>query len=170
MVTKVLAEGGEWALDRHSGRYNPWSGDCQGKKMQKTKLGNVPSSDDGRDNGRTVLTPAPRHHLWEALKTALPHHPSCSQILRSFEKVPTSGWGGHSRTKQDFSGPNIEWHTWKPEPCWNPFAICEEPGPQLRVLWGQNFRLCSGFCQLKTLKVVYTEICMSEFFPGRFSL
>ena len=93
------------------------------KENAKTKLGNAPSSDDGRDNVRTVLTPAPRHHLREALKTALPHHPSCSQILRSFEKVPASGWGGHSWTKQDFSGPNIEWHTWKTrallESCYN---------------------------------------------------
>lgn len=36
--TTVLAEGGEWALDRQSQRYNPWSGDCQGKKMQKLNL------------------------------------------------------------------------------------------------------------------------------------
>lgn len=33
------------------------------KENAKTKLGNAPSSDNGRDNVRTVLTPAPCHHL-----------------------------------------------------------------------------------------------------------
>ena len=56
------------------------------KENAKTKLGNAPSSDDGRDNVRTVLTPAPRHHLREALKTAYPITLPVPRYLEALKK------------------------------------------------------------------------------------